>query len=257
MPEIKPSPGDHTTPWKLRISRWLDLLYPPRCASCDDTLHLGRSLCASCEASLPILTEPFCQSCGEPFEGKIDDTFDCPNCNKINFAFTFARPAFSRDDSLLQIIHQLKYGRQIHLATELGRLTTSAFTDLRLAPALTENWPLIPVPLHPKRQRQRHFNQAEEISRGISKNLRLPIVKALKRLKNTTTQTQLSRRERQNNLKDAFHLTRSGHRLLTSKPNGIILVDDVLTTGSTMDACAKTLRKAGFKNIVAVTVMRG
>ena len=148
--------------------------------------------------------------------------------------------------------------RDSHLAAELGRLATEAFSDVRLRPALSANWPLVPVPLHRSRLQHRNFNQAAEIARVISKLTSLPVLAALKRIRRTDTQTMLGRRARLHNLHAAFTLTSAGHRHLSSTGGpGAVLIDDVLTTGSTAQACATTLRRAGFKTVLVVTVMRG
>lgn len=243
--------------WRKWTSRVLDLLYPPLCAVCRESLADGRALCDACDADLPRLTEPFCETCGEPFPGQIDGAFACPNCSKLKFAFEFARPATVRDERTLDMIHRLKYSRELHLAKDLGRLAAEAFADPRLAPALAGNWPLVPVPLHRKRQQHRHFNQAEEISRVLSNYTDLPVLKALQRIRRTEHQTALTRSQRLENLRGAFVITRAGSRWREASPAGAVLVDDVLTTGSTIDECAKTLRRAGFLKIFAVTVMRG
>ena len=162
-----------------------------------------------------------------------------------------------RDERTLDMIHRLKYGRELHLAKDLGRLAAESFADPRLAEALAENWPLVPVPLHHKRFQHRHFNQAQEISRELAIHTRLPVVDALKRTRATEHQTALTRAQRLENLRGAFVLSRAGHRQIENPPAGAILVDDVLTTGSTVDECAKTLRRAGFQQILVVTVMRG
>lgn len=243
--------------WKRLASRVLDLFYPPACAVCGVSLSHGRALCTACDEDLPRLVEPFCQSCGEAFPGKIDGPFACPNCENLRFSFEFARPATLRDERTLDLIHRLKYSREIHLADELGRLASGAFADPRLVPALEDKWPLIPVPLHRKRLQHRHFNQAAEISRPLGNHVGLPVLHALRRTRKTDTQTLLSRQQRMANLRGAFEITRCGHRWIASSPHGAVLVDDVLTTGSTVHECAKTLRRAGFRRIFVVTVMRG
>lgn len=254
-----PMPVRH---WKSRLRNaaadLLDHLYPSLCALCEVKLSHGRALCEACDGNLPRLTAPFCQACGEAFHGKIDGVFDCPNCQNLRFAFEFARPAAIRDDSMLDLVHRLKYGRQIHLARELGRIAGETFThDARLAPALDGGWPLIPVPLHPGRLRHRHFNQAAEIARVLAAHCGLPHLDALRRMRRTETQTALSRKQRMENLRGAFEPTRRCRRWITKSPQGAVLVDDVLTTGSTVNECAKTLRRAGFRKIFVVTVMRG
>ena len=249
--------ADFSQVLKRWFSRSLDLLYPPICAVCQEILTDGRALCDGCAADLPRLVEPFCQTCGESFEGQIDTVFACPNCNKLKFSFEFARPATVRDPRTLDMIHRLKYSRELHLAKDLGRLAAGSFSDPRLAPALAGKWPLVPVPLHRKRFQHRHFNQAEEISRELSALTGLPILKALRRNRKTEHQTALTRSQRLENLRGAFSITRAGRRAITRNPAGAVLVDDVLTTGSTVDECAKILRKAGFQKVIVVTVMRG
>ncbi len=237
--------------------RVLDLLYPSCCSVCSSPLTGGRALCDDCGRDLPRLREPFCQSCGEMFSGRIEGAFSCPNCRDLKFAFEFARPATVRDDRTLDLIHRLKYSREIHLADELGRLACEAFADPRLGPALEEGWPLVPVPLHRKRLRERHFNQAGEISRVLSARTGLPVLKALERSRQTETQTHFGRKHRMENLRGAFSITRRGLRWIDRAPEGAVLVDDVLTTGSTVHECARTLRGAGFQKVAVVTVMRG
>jgi len=248
-----PEPGR----WKQAAVRLLDLLYPCACTLCGAGLNNGDSLCASCRGELPRLTEPFCGSCGEMFPGNISGPFACPNCSHLKFAFEFARPAMPRDERTLDLIHRLKYGREIHLARELGNLASEAFADPRLAPALSGGWPLIPVPLHRVRLRHRHFNQAAEISHALATPTGLPVLAGLRRIRRTETQTLLNRKQRMANLRGAFAISNRGQRWIDTSAAGAILVDDVLTTGSTVHECARMLRRAGFRRVVVVTVMRG
>lgn len=244
--------------WRKLASRLLDFVYTPQCALCGMVLQDGRSLCDTCDRDLPRLTAPFCAKCAEPFHGRIDGEFQCHNCGELDFSFGFARAAMLRDDRTRALVHQLKYGRAIHLAAELGRLAAEAFADERLHPALDAGWPLVPVPLHRSRLQHRNFNQAAEIARVVSKLTGLPLLSALKRIRRTDTQTRLGRKERLLNLHGAFAVTAAGRSHLASNPAiGVILIDDVLTTGSTVDACAATLRRAGCRSVLVVTVMRG
>ena len=233
----------------------LDLLYPPVCPVCNEVQGDGKVLCLPCAASLPRMRRPFCGKCGEHFHGRIDGAFVCPNCSDLSFAFEFARPALLRDDRTLEMIHRLKYNRQIHLAKDLGKLAAEALQDERFAPALAGKWPLVPVPLHRSRQAERHFNQAAEIARSLSITSGLPLLEALERTRKTETQTHFGRVKRMENLQGAFGISKAGARW--PEKAGAIIVDDVLTTGSTVDACAKTLRKAGFHSVYVITVMRG
>lgn len=238
----------------------LDGLYPPICELCGCGLSDGQALCEACSEKLPRIVSPFCGVCGESFMGMIDGPFDCPNCKEISFHFEFALAAMDRCEETLELVHRLKYGREIHLARELGKLACEVFSDRRFSLTKEQRWLLVPVPLHRSRQRQRQFNQAEEIARIVAERCDLPMVKLLQRVRKTETQTRLSRKQRMANLKKAFAVRRTWN---LKKPAtlreaaGVILVDDVFTTGSTVDACAKVLRKAGVKRIAVLTVLRG
>lgn len=238
----------------------LDGLYPPICELCGCGLSGGQALCEKCSEKLPRIVSPFCGTCGESFAGQIDGAFDCPNCKDISFHFEFALAAMDRCDDILELVHRLKYGKEIHLAGTLGKLACGVLSDRRFAIALEEKWPLVPVPLHKGRLRTRQFNQAEEIARVVAEHSELPMKKWLKRVRRTETQTRLTRKQRMENLKKAFAVRKTWSMkkpaALTGAP-GVILVDDVFTTGSTVDACAQVLRKAGVKRVVVLTVLRG
>lgn len=196
-----------------------------------------------------------CVKCGECFDGAITDEFTCPNCNELKLTFDFARAAYQGNEDTLDLIHNFKYQSQIHLAKELGRLTTKALTDPRFSEYL-ENGILIPVPLHWRRYRKRKFNQSEEIAQVIAKlQGHLTMINALKRTRYTQTQTSFSRAKRLTNLKGAFKV-RSKY-IDTIKDHPVILVDDVFTTGSTANECSKTLLEAGATSVAILTLIRG
>lgn len=235
----------------------LDVLYPSRCALCDASLRGGRALCDDCDAGLPRLDDPFCWHCGQPFFGVVDGDVECPNCQGHSLGFDFARPVLRRCDEAMDLVHQLKYQRRVHVAHELGRLAVEVLDDPRFRNARAERWVVVPVPLHRARQYQREFNQSAEIARALSAATGLPVRHALRRVRATQTQTALHRKERFANLKGAFELTRDGKRLAAMRPAGVILLDDVLTTGSTLGTCARVLKRAGCRVVAAVAVVRG
>lgn len=227
---------------------------------CEAGLKGQRWLCDGCSDAMPRISVPFCDVCGESFPGDIEGSFECPNCTGLSFHFEFARAAMDRSDEALDLIHRLKYGRQIHLARELGRLAAEAFSDRRLALAMEEKWPMVPVPLHPSRKRERYFNQAEEIALAVREETGLVVENRLRRIRKTVTQTRLSRAQRMENLKGAFAIGKNGW--LFGKKDfeptpGAILIDDVFTTGSTVDACAKVLKASGVERVAVLTVLRG
>jgi competence protein ComFC len=169
----------------------------------------------------------------------------------LDFGFRFARSAMVVNPMLLNIIHSYKYQAAVWFEPFIGDLLTR-----QAAPLLArEKWDLIvPVPLHPRKKREREFNQAERIARYLGRALNLPInTCVVRRSKFTGTQTLLTRTERAANVGDAF-APRAGKQLNGEK---IILVDDILTTGATTSACARALRKCGAGDICVWTVARG
>ena len=173
------------------------------------------------------------------------------NCGDRDLFFDFATAAYRSRGVVRKLIHQFKYNRQFHLRHLLARMLSEGFRDRRLAAEPVDA--IIPVPLHPARCREREFNQAEVLGRLAGRRLGLPVVDCLRRRRYTLTQTHFHREERFENLQGAFDLkagsSLDGHRLA--------LVDDVLTTGSTADACARTLLEGGAAAVVVITVARG
>lgn len=236
------------------VSRALDFLYPAACHLCERGLTHGRHLCRPCRENLHDIEPPFCARCGECYDGDIQTEFICPNCHRLEFSFDFARAALHSDGGGRALVHDFKYMRQIHLADELARLALTALDDCRFLPFLTNSL-IVPVPLHWARQRRRRFNQAEEIAKKLSGHTQIPMRNALKRTRNTQTQTRFSRAKRLENLDSAFALKRRHQTSVLNK--SVILLDDVFTTGSTANECAKVLKSSGAERIAVLTVLRG
>ena len=253
----------------------LDLLYPPRCAACVVRLPspCRADFCPSCEDLLEPVTPPACEICSEPFPGRIPHGFACPNCADQTFAFECAISVWHSSGPLREAIHRFKYARSIHLRLPLARKLFDTLSDARLAQASvssvttdpdnpeigreSENFPdwlLVPVPLHPRRLRERRFNQSAELARTLSKLSGLPCRDLLRRTRYTTAQAALSRKERLKNLAGAFSLKK---RAALPSHGNLLLIDDVFTTGSTAHECATVLKKAGAQRIIVLTVARG
>jgi competence protein ComFC len=173
------------------------------------------------------------------------------NCGDRELAFDFATAAYRSRGVVRDLIHQFKYRRQMHLRHLLSRMLGEGFRDVRLAEAPPDL--IVPVPLHATRKREREFNQAEVLARLVGARLKIPVADVLRRRRYTFTQTNFHREERFDNLAGAFVL----HRGFDVRDRRIALVDDVLTTGSTADACARVLREAGAAAVVVITVARG
>jgi ComF family protein len=231
----------------------LNFVYPPVCQLCGQERATAAEgyVGGKCWSDLRFLTAPFCERCGLPYHGSITHSFRCENCREVDFGFRFARSAMVANRTLLQVIGSYKYNRAVWFEPFLGDLLTR-----QAVPALAgEKWDLIvPVPLHPLKEREREFNQAERLARHLGRALHLPVnTRLVRRAKFTGTQTLLTRPERAANVNDAF-IPRAGKQLDGEK---VILVDDVLTTGATTSACARALRHCGAGDVCVWTVARG
>ena len=251
-----PLPAPRFQGWRPWGRAVLDLVWPAHCPACDAPLGAEGTdnFCGDCADTAVRLEPPSCAVCAEPFSGNIgDEAFTCPNCHGRPQQFDFAAAAWMSRGAVRETVHRFKYGSRISLRLPLARLMQHALTDPRIA-ARTD-WVLVPVPLHPRRFRERQFNQAAELARTLSTLTGLPVVDALRRSRYTTTQAALRREDRLRNLKGAFRLRWLARRRLASRP--VLLVDDVLTTGSTANACAGVLkRKAGAPLVAVLTVAR-
>jgi ComF family protein len=240
--------------------RWFDrireaatgLLYPPHCAACGIPVGaMSGLLCRDCRRARTRLTGPRCKVCSQPYGGEVPDGFRCMNCGDLDLAFDFATSAYRSRGVVRELVHRFKYGRQMHLRHLLGRMLAEGFRDKRLGWDPVEA--LVPVPLHPTKKREREFNQAEVLARVAARRLGLPLHDLLQRRRYTMTQTNFHRDERFANLAGAFALRRGAE----VEGRRLALVDDVLTTGSTADACARVLLEAGATAVVVITVARG
>jgi competence protein ComFC len=227
------------------------LFYPRHCAVCEAPVGAGRSLCRGCRRSRVRLDGPRCSVCSQPFGGALEPGFRCMNCGDLELGFDFATSAFRSRGAVRELIHNFKYNKQLHLRHLLGRMLCEGFGDPRVGALGVDG--IVPVPLHPAREREREFNQSAVLASVAGKRLQIPVEDCLKRIRYTSTQTHFHREERFKNLTGAFALRRRvdvvGRRLA--------LVDDVLTTGSTADACARVLKESGASAVVVITVARG
>jgi competence protein ComFC len=226
------------------------LFFPSHCAGCGRSVPDGDPLCRSCGESIEKIRPPRCEVCSQPYRGVVP-TFTCPNCQGDTFHFDCAIAVVRSSGVVREMIHRLKYGKELWLGRILAAWMREGLDDPRL-----HGWTpdaLVPVPLHPRRLREREFNQAEILCQELSRTSGIRVISPLARCRYTTTQTQLDRRGRRQNLRDAFI---PGKNADVTNMN-LLLVDDVLTTGSTLDACAAVLLEAGARSVRAITAARG
>ena len=229
----------------------LSLLYPPHCAACNADTASGVHLCAACAEQVKKIEAPFCRQCSQPFDGAIEGEFVCAQCQEHQFHFDCAVTRYRSRGVVREFIHRFKYDRQFYLRHPLSNWLAEALEDERIQAQPFDAF--VPVPLHAARYRERDFNQAEVLAKLLSKRTGKPVWKALKRIRYTTTQTKLDRDERMENLRNAFRVRHAE----AVQSRHLILVDDVFTTGSTVEECARVLRSAGAASVRVVTVARG
>ncbi len=255
-------PGCSTLEWAgwRRVEEWLrpllSLVYPEVCVLCGRERagpregYVGFS-CRSAPGHVRAVGTPRCERCGLPYAGAIEGTFTCANCHSLDLQFDAARAAVLATPFLLEIIHRYKYQGAIWLELFLAELLLG-----ESVPCLRGGgWDgLVPVPLHPLRERERGFNQAARLAARLSHATCIPVLRGVvHRRAATRTQTLLNRRERARNVAGAFEV-RSRIRLDNRR---LVVVDDVLTTGATTSAVSRALRQAGAAEVVVWTVARG
>ena len=228
---------------------FLTLLYPPRCLVCKT---LGeRSLCAGCAARIIPVAAPYCAVCGQTLA---PDDGGCWHCHRRKPVYACARSMGAYDGVLRHAIHQFKYRDRPQLGVPLG-LLLAAFAQ-KQAPALNglQFDAVLAVPMHPVRQRIRGYNQSERLARVLSRELCLPLsANKLVRVHSTRPQVGLSAETRRTNLRGAFAVKPEASVMEKT----LLLVDDVVTSGSSLHECALALKGAGAKAVYALTLAAG
>jgi len=227
----------------------LAVLLAPRCVVCGDALDrptLG-PVCPACWKSILPLTPPLCDQCGDPlptWRVVSVPLARCPRCRRGRRPLDRSRAIGLYEGALRSIVHALKYEGRRSLAKPLGAMMRTRCADVLLDADLA-----VPVPLHPSRRRERGFNQADDLARHVG----LPIAAALRRVRRTPPQADLPAGRRHGNVKDAFAAGKDVQLILGRV---VVLIDDVSTTGATLDACALVLKERGAREVRALTAAR-
>jgi ComF family protein len=231
------------------------VLLAPDCAACHALLERPSrgAVCEVCWRSILPLTPPLCDGCGDPLRTwRTDDPPlpRCPDCRRGDRAVDRGRAIGAYEGALRDVVHAFKYEGRRSLAGPLANLMR-----VRGAEMLIGADAVVPVPLHRSRRRQRGFNQAADLARHLG----LPAVALLRRSRATATQTDLPAASRRANVHGAFALARAFERTgarARYERSIVVLVDDVSTTGATLDACARVLKDAGVREVRALTAAR-
>jgi ComF family protein len=229
----------------------LDIVFPPLCHVCHrfiptpDELHI----CPGCRELMPPILAPLCVVCGIPFAGAGTDHV-CGRCSTSPPRFDAARAALAYEGASRDLIHAFKYRNKTHLRRPLALLTMEGLAEFIRSrrPGL-----IMPVPLHRKKLASRGFNQAVLLGEILSQRLKVPLDRRnLRRIRWTEPQVNLAAHDRRVNVKGAFAI----HDPALLKGCRVLLVDDVLTTGSTAEECGRVLKAAGAADVTVITVAR-
>ena len=228
----------------------LDTALPPLCVSCRAPLGNLGGLCPACWSKVSFIAPPYCERLGIPFAYDPGPGILYMEAIADPPAYGRARAAVRYDDVARDLVHRLKYGDRLDLGATMGRWMARAGREL-----VAEADALLPVPLHWRRLWGRRFNQAAALAKVVAATHGLPVLTgALKRVRATPQQVGLSRSERAVNVQGAFAVTPEGKAAIHGKR--LILVDDVLTSGATVDTCARVLLRAGARNVDVLVFAR-
>jgi ComF family protein len=228
----------------------LDFIYPPICVHCSTPIIKADSLCAKCWQELIPISEPLCPVLGLPFAVSLGANVLSAQAIANPPEFDRARSAFIYNDITHSVISKLKYGDRPEMAKFCAAIMAGAFAEI-----LTGDPILVPVPLHPKRQRQRRYNQSTQLAKelGLLKGIKVaPMLVA--RVRETKQQVGLSAKMREKNVAGAFKVI--SDLIEVNVEQRIVIVDDVMTTGATLNAVTKSLKKAGYKKIDVISFAR-
>ena len=238
------------------LSQLIEIIYPLRCHICgrflsaDEDRLSSYHLCENCLADLTPITHPICTVCGLPFSTSKGQDHLCEGCLRKRPWYDFVRAPFLYTGPLMDAIQRFKYNSETQLTSSLGALFSSFAREWIPNPkgVLT-----IPVPLHRRRLRERGFNQSLLLAKTLSTSLGTQLdYLSFIRKRYTRAQTGLGKEERRKNVKNAFSVIYPN--LIEGKK--IILVDDVFTTGHTLNECAKALKKSGAVAVICLTLAR-
>lgn len=234
--------------WRNMIRQGLSLLFPGRCPFCDGIIPMGAFQCGECGGKLPVVRQPFCCKCGQPLEDGRREY--CADCTRKRHSYTRGRAVYVYEGAVKTSLYRFKYGGRREYAACYARQAAESYGAWirELKPEA-----LVPVPLHPRRRRKRGYNQAELFARELGERLGLPVYSRLVRRRvDTRPQKELNDVQRKKNLKNAFTIPENIVQL-----KKVLLVDDIYTTGSTVDAVAEALRAAGVEQVYVLCISIG
>ncbi len=248
-----PATSVSQTPFQAAWQRALDALFPPRCGGCGQ--FSAPIFCGRCARQLCEIVEPCCAQCGRVFDSLARGDAICAPCREQPPAFERARACWIYEGPPRLTIHRFKYNRRYAMAPRLAQ----AMIQTPAARALLLDWRpdfLVAVALHASRARARGFNQSALLARELGALGNVPALELLKRTRRTPPQVGLDLKARRHNVRAAFDVNEKLWRSENLAGARILLIDDVFTTGATLNECARVLRKSGAGDVAALTVAR-
>lgn len=230
--------------------RLLDSVLPPLCLGCGEIVGTSGALCAACWPNFAFIASPHCARCGTPFAEELGSEAQCASCLARPPRFRKARAALVYDDKSRRLVLPFKHGDRTDMARTCGGWMARAGAEL-----LAEADLVAPVPLHWRRLLTRRYNQALLLARAVSRSATVRLAPdLLRRRRWTGSQAGLAARERRSNVREAFEI--NGRWRADLKGKSVLLIDDVLTTGATADACVRALRRGGARHVDVLTLAR-
>ncbi|MDR0953546.1 MAG: ComF family protein [Elusimicrobiota bacterium] len=229
----------------------LHFFFPRVCFACgiDMDRKDNNLLCPTCQKDLKPIEGLICKRCGLPLKDGGAYCFNCRGSKAAKYKCSFIRSSLYFTPSSRALVHAFKYEKYIHIAKFFTPIIYKTYLK---NPEYFEADLIVPVPIHKSRLKQRGFNQATLLASGLSAKIDVPLLEVLVRKRKTKSQTSLGRKARQENIKEAFICPSPA----LVKRKAILLIDDVCTTGATLEECAKVLKAAGAREVVALTVLR-
>lgn len=233
------------TDWK----EWLiSIFFPRRCPICDEAVLYGQKLCDKCKKKVSYIKEPACKKCGKQLENMRQEY--CMDCVKKTHHFIQGKAVFSYEKTMKGSMYRFKYAGKREYADFYAEEAVKRYADWIKRKGIEV---IVPVPIYKGRKRERGYNQAEVFAKALGRKLSIPVDnKMVLRMKNTAPQKELSERQRKDNLKGAFQV---GTNIV--EYSKILLVDDIYTTGTTIDTIAADLKKAGIKEVYFLSICIG